>query len=1128
MRYVFGEFSLDTERFDLSRDGRPVRLQPKAFQILAYLIEQRDRVVTKEELFAQCWPGRIVGDAALNTAIRSIRRALGDSGRGEGAIQTLHKYGYRFIAEVLESADEPAAAPAAEAAVTAPPPTEFAREYKQISVFCCILADADELAERLGPEDMDRRMRAFFALADEVLEQYGGTLLQRLEDGFTAVFGAPLAQEDHTRRAVLAALEMRGQVQEGRTGMALSMGVHGGSVLVGSLDDEPGRPYVAASETTRMARRLQQQAAPGELLISDAVHRILTGEIRSEPAGIGDPPAHRVIGITARRAGVPQRDAWSPTPFVGRHRELGLLQECLDQAREGRGRIVAISGEPGIGKSRLLREFRNSLDDIRCYQGHCLPYAAVASYLPVLELVRRICGIRGDDPPAAIADKVGAGLGRAGMDMPEAAPLLLQLLDVPADTAALARLSPQMQRERSLACLCDLVVYAGPSDAGPHVLVLEDLHWIDASSEEWLTRLTGKIAGVPVLLVLTYRPEYRPEWLESSLVTRLTLPPLTRQTSAELMRSMTHPLPDELVRDIAARAAGNPFFLEELTRTLETTGTASDIPDTVQGVLAARIDRLAATDKRLLQIAAVIGARVPLALWRAVGECSEEGIRQVLERLQQSEFLYETRSGTAPGCVFKHALTRDVAYQSLLHSTRQGLHEKTARLIEQHFSDSVFGQPEVLAHHYTEAGVYREAVACWQQAGRRAYERSAMPEAMHYARKGLEVLRALPADDQRDRLELRLLLTLGPALMAARGYADPQVYETWTRARVLCERIGNRPALFKALIGLWNYHWVSGQLAQAITTARELLKLARADREPARLMRAHAALGEILFHTGQLREAGEHLEHGVAGHHGLIHHSHATDAPGVACLCYSAWALWHLGHPEQALERARQALALAREMAHPFSLAIALCLGAELHQFRLEDTATLELAEEGVALCRDQGFPFWEGTALILQGWALARTGRSNEGITTLRRGLDIFRSTGAEVQLSSWYSLLAEAHACGGRIEPGLQAVEQALSWADRTGERYYEPEAWRLRGQLLRQSGDIESAEAAYRRALEIARQQQARIRELRVAVDLAELWREQGRMAEARELLQPLYDGLVQGGDWPDLKRVEAYLQ
>jgi predicted ATPase len=354
------------------------------------------------------------------------------------------------------------------------------------------------------------------------------------------------------------------------------------------------------------------------------------------------------------------------------------------------------------------------------------------------------------------------------------------------------------------------------------------------------------------------------------------------------------------------------------------------------------------------------------------------------------------------------------------------------------------------------------------------------------------------------------------------------VHKTWTRARVLCEQTGDRAALFKALIGLWNYHWVRGQSGQAVAIARELVTLAEIDREPVRLLRAHAALGEILFHTGRLREAGKHLEQGVAHYHALAHHSHATDAPGVACLCYSAWALWHLGHPEQALERSRQALELARSLEHPFSLAIALCLGAELHQFYLDEVAALDLAGEAVELCREQGFPFWEGTALILRGWALARTGRTGEGIAILQQGLEVFRSTDAEVQLSSWYSLLAEAHACAGQVEPGLAAVEQALSWVDRTGERYYESEAQRLRGQLLRQSGDIESAEAAYRRALDIAHRQQARIRKLRAAVDLAELWWEQGRMAEARELLQPLYDGLARGGDWPDLKRVEAYLQ
>ncbi len=1101
MRYAFGECHLDTERFSLSRAGLSVKLPPKAFEVLAYLIARRDRVVTKEELFARCWPRRIVGDAALNTTIRVIRRALGDNGREAGVIQTLHKYGYRFVAEVAESdgasagtgaatTREAAIAPAEEATTAAvdASPIGFAREYKPVSVLCCALAEVAELAEQRGPEAADQIMRALFAVADAVLSAYEGALLQRLEDGFMAVFGAPLAQEDHTRRAVLAALELgRRWAEENPGNPALSMGAHSGPVVVGSLDDEPGGLYVAASDTLRLAQGLRRRAAPGELLISSAAHRTVAAEIRAELVNFGELSAHRVLGVATRRAGVPRVAARSVTRFVGRDRELDLLRERLTHAREGRGQIVAVIGEPGIGKSRLLREFRRGLDAIPFHQGHCLPYAGAVSYLPVLELVRRLCGIRADEAPSAIADKVAAGLERAGINAPEAAPLLLQLLDAPADASILARLSPRAQRERSLAYLCDLTLDAHPVQI--HVIALEDLHWIDASSAEWLAQLAGRIDGASVLLVLTWRPEYPAEWLASLPVTRLTLPPLTRRSSVELMRSMTHPPPEALAGPIADRAAGNPFFLEELTWNLEASGTADDIPDTVQGVLAARIDRLGAADKRLLRIAAVIGARVPLALWRAVSECAEDAFQQVVRRLRQREFLLETRSAPESTCVFKHALTREVAYRSLLRGARQQLHERTARCIERDFADTVFGQPEVLAHHYAEAGDHRQAAARWRQAGRRAYERSAMPEAIQYAGRGLDELGKLPEDEDRDRLELRLLMTLGPTLMAARGYADPDVSRTWTRARTLCERCGDRASLFKTLIGLWNYHWVRGRLAEAVAIARELVALAEADREPARLLRAHAALGEVLFHTGQLREAGASLEQSVACHQALARHSHATDAPGVAGLCYSAWALWHLGDAERALERAGQALALAREMQHPFSLAVALCLDAELHQFHLKETVTLELAGEAVELCRDQGFPFWEGTALVLQGWALARTGRIDEGLNTLQHGLEVFGATGAEVQLSSWHTLLAEAYACAGRIEPGLDAVERALNWAERTGERYYESEALRVRGQLLRRRGDLEAAQTCFRRALALARRQQAPIRELRAAADLAE---------------------------------------
>ena len=1167
VRYYFTDNVLNIDCLELQRAGKPVKLQPQAFQVLAYLITHRQRVVPKSELFEQLWPERCVTDASLSSCIKVIRQALGDSGRAQRIIQTLHGYGYRFVAEVVEidaSSDEeapptsaitdvkPLAQTPQSAATTAP--DLFAKEHKQVSVLCCALADMPVFAERLGEEALDQLMQAFFAVVQDVLQRYGGTVTQWLDSGFMALFGAPLSYEDHARRALLAALELEQRLEQGiadgaADGPTLSacIGLHTGAMIVASLDSEPQQPYAAAGETTRLAHYLQQQAPSGTLLISEAAYHLLQTEIRAEPwntrlyrrrsedqalpGAESKIKAYKVVGVTPRRTGVPRRNAHTLTPFVARERELAILHDRLSLVAEGQGQVVGIAGEPGIGKTRLLYEFHNDLNrkGMRYYQGGCLSYGSSTPYLPVLELFRQLCGINDKDHAEAITAKIVSCLKQAHLESAELVALLQQFVSLPTDHQTLAHLTLQARRQRTIKTLCQLVLHAH-QDA-PCVIALEDLHWIDASSEEWLVGLAAQLAGAAILLVATYRPGYKASWLEQSWATQLALPRLNRQAGIALVRSVPRAVipSDELALDVVAKAEGNPFFLEELTWNLEADYAESlNIPDTVQAVLAARIDRLAPADKRLLQTSAVVGVQAPFTLLQALSDLSSTALEQGLLRLQAAEFLFETEVGLERSYHFKHALTQEVAYQSLLSRSKQQLHKKIACTLEEQFPASAATQPEILAHHYSEAGMSMEAIAYWQQAGRRAYEHSAHVEAISYINRGLAVLDDLADSEQRRRQELALQLTLGPVLMATKGYAAPEVEQTWTRARLLCEHTGKTSKKFQVLVGLWNFYWVSGQLQKALLTAQELLSLAEDQQDPGCLLRAHAALGEILFHTGQLPAARQHLAQGVELYHSLERHSHATESPSVACICYMAWVLWHLGYPDQARVHAEQALALARSLSHPFSLAIALSLTAELHQFYLETKTAEALSGEAIEVAREQEFPFWQGTAMVLRGWAWAVTGKPDEGIALLQQGISVFRSTRAEVQLSSWFGLLAEAYGNGERPEEGLRAVDEALRWVRTTGERYYEPELYRLRGQFFLQRGNAKQAEKDFLGGLQIARQHQARSWALRTVLDLAGLWQQQGRTEQAHKLLNEHYKEFTEGFDTPDLQRAKALLE
>jgi class 3 adenylate cyclase/tetratricopeptide (TPR) repeat protein len=1072
MRYAFGDYLLDPQRYELHCAGKPVPLRPKAFEVLAYLLAHRERIISKAELLEHLWPGQFIGDATLNSCIKEVRRAIGDRGAMPRLLRTVRGRGYRFVAPVEEQdqlrpkgvqpvAPSPAAhvagahlSPSTPATATFEPAltpadmSDVGEEYKTVTVLCFALAEAPVLAERLGPEAMHQVMREVVAQAQDVVGRYEGAIVHVTGEGFTALFGAPMAQEDHARRAVLTALELRQRLQEhhaihahtGGEALAARMGLHTGPAVVGHLPREPQRLYTATGPTIHLAFRFQQRAAPGTILISVATHRFVQAEVRAEEGDIleGDgrsppTPAYTVQGLVERRGSVP---GWGGRPlssFVGRARELAILHARLAQAAQGQGQVVGIAGEPGMGKSRLLYEFAQGLRGrpVTYREAHCLAHGNATPYLVVRALLRQTCGLSEADGPEVIAAKVQRYLQEVGAARQDKAALLLALLDVSVDAAQLAALDPQARKARTFALLHQLMLHTGQRQ--PLVLAVENLHWIDATSEEWLAALVDRLAGAAVLLLTTYRPGYRPPWMDKSYATQLALPGLTPSESLVVVRSVSRmaPLPERLAQEIVARAAGNPFFLEELTRSAVEEGggdAALAIPDTVQAVLGARIDRLPPAEKRLIQTIAVIGKDAPVPLLRAVAALSEEVLYRSLDRLQAAEFLSEAQPLPTPVYTFNHALIQEVAYQSLLRRTRRDLHRRIAQILAEGFPDVAATQPERLAHHYTEAGMPALAITYWQQAGQCALERSAYVEAIRHLTKGLEALKALPdPTPERLRQELDLLIALGPALKATRGYATPEVEQTYARARTLGAQIGETPQLFPALRGLWWYYHGRGMLPTARELGVQLDRLAQREGTSTARLEAHSVLGHTLFFLGDYAAARTHLEQGIAlaepsAQLGLaLRHGEAT---GVRCLAMAATTLWCLGYPSQAVRRCQEALGLGQALAHPYSLAMAQHWAAVLHHRRREVSAVRAQADALLDLANAQGFPIMAGYGTCWRGWTLAMQGQGATGLGQMHEGLAAAMAIGQLLSRPFCLLLLAEAAGQVGQAAEGLRLL--------------------------------------------------------------------------------------------------------
>jgi predicted ATPase len=707
-------------------------------------------------------------------------------------------------------------------------------------------------------------------------------------------------------------------------------------------------------------------------------------------------------------------------------------------------------------------------------------------------------------------------------------------------------LSPQRQRQKTLETIVAILLEL--AERQPVLFIVEDLHWTDPTTLELLHLVIEQIPTTSMLMLLTCRPTFQPSWSHRSYLTEITVSRLSHAQVEQIVTCVTDgkTLPQEVLQQIITKTDGVPLFVEEMTKALlesgqltavnghyELIGSLSTfaVPTTLQDSLMARLDRLM-TGKVIAQLGATIGRQFSYVLLQAVAQLDEVMLQHELSRLVEAEIVYQRSVPPQATYVFKHALIQDAAYASLLRSTRQQYHQRIAQVLEGQFPETTERQPELLAHHYTEAGLIEQSVVYWYKAGQRAIERSAHVEAIAHLRQGLALLQTLPETPERVQREVDMLIALGVSQIATQGFAAPEVGETYTYARQLCQRLEDPYQLFPLLRGLWNYYLVRAEYQTAHTLGEQLLTLAQQSQDSAMRMAAHRALGTTLFNLGTAAEAHTHFTQGIALYDPQQHRTSAFlygEDAGVVCHSFAHWTLWMLGYPEQGLARSQEAVMLAQHSGHPFSLGFALCWASVFHQFRREVRATQERAEAAFSLAMAQGFPSWMAQGAILRGWALAQQGQAQEGIAQIEQGLRAFRATGAEIERSYFLALLAEAYGMMGHQETGLTMLTEALALVDTTGEHWYEPALYRLKGELLLQLSSDNQAEAenCFQQAITVAQNQQAKSFELRAATSLARLWPQQGKRQEAYDLLAPIYGWFTEGFDTADLQDAKALL-
>ena len=1025
-------------------------------------------------------------------------------------------------------------------------------DRRAVTVMFCDLVGSTAMSDLLDPEELLEVVTSYQLTCRDIVEKHHGHVAKYLGDGVLVFFGYPMAHDDDVQRSVQAGLEiiqsmesLNARVGSDSAVLKTRIGIHIGDVVAGMLEPGSGELVVVGS-TPNIASRLQDLAEADSVVVSADVQRLVEGYFRWEELGeftlkgIGTPMrAYRPIEASAIRTPFELAIHQGLRPLVGRESELDTLRDLWRAAVAGEGHVVRLCGEGGIGKSRLLYALRKegeSADGV-WLTGRCTPQTQNTSFYPVLEVVRSLLGIAGRDGRDERLHTLEESL--EGFDDPEAFRLLRAFLSLEPDDAEPLQLSPELQRRRTMEAVVALLTHH--ARRAPLAITVEDLHWVDPSSLELLDMLAAAIDHERMLLLLSYRPTFHPTPSPAAGVVELSLDPLDAAEVRDLVTDVAGAdgLKPEMVDLIIERADGVPLFVEELTkmviespefaaRAAGGAGSGPDpitIPVTLDSSLRTRLDRLGDA-KPVVQLASVLGREFDWKMVESCGLVDPEQLAVSLDTLVGAELLRRTGSPPEAHYTFHHALIQDAAYKSLLKRTRRDYHARIAEVALSEEWDVLVDQPEFVAHHFTEAALHQPAADQWLLAGKRAVDRSAYAEAIAHFDRGLAETAAMPDERERWQLELALVMGVGPAYNSSRGYGSSEAEQAYTRALELCERIGDAPELFWVLWGLGAFRQARGQYVESLEKGRQIESLAES--RPELLAEAMFGVGTSLFYLGDLVGGREALEKGAdyfieqaeeqnvspSGHHA-----------GVMSLGYLAIALWHLGFPEQANVRMQQGIDLADAMGQPFARVQSLHWASFVAYLERDRAKLAGLGAAEGAIASEFGLPFGELGSMMTMSWLAATDGDAG-AVDMLRFGVDAYRGIGARVCLTYFLAMLADAYGAVGRPDDGLGAIDEALREMDETGERAWESELHRIRGDLVALT-DPDQAEQCLRLALAVAARQQARSLELRAAMSLADLLEGSDRRDEAVALVGTILEGFTEGHSTADLVRARRML-
>jgi len=1038
-----------------------------------------------------------------------------------------------------------------------------AGERKIVTALFADIKGSMELMQDRDPEEARTIIDPALQLMIEAVRHYDGHVVQSTGDGIFALFGAPLAHEDHPQRALYAALRLQNAIRgysaklvaEGGTPLEARVGVNSGEVVVRTLATADGHAeYTPIGHTANLASRMEAIAPTGSIAITEHTRRLVEGffQLKSHGPtrvkGLSDSiNVYEVTGLGPLRTRLQQAAARGLSKFVGREREMEAIRHALEQAKTGHGQIVAAIAEAGVGKSRLFYEFKaTSLSGCTVLEALSISHGKASAYLPVIDLLRSYFRIANEDDERARREKVAGKVTVLDRSLEDTLPYLFNLLGIVNSDDPLAQMDGQVKKRRTLEAIKRILLRESLNQA--LIVIFEDLHWIDEQTQELLNLLADSIGTSKILLLVNYRPEYRHEWTHKTYYTQLRLDPLAKESAQEMLTALIGPGAElwPLKRLIIDRTEGNPFFMEEIVQALfeegallrngETKLTRSlselRIPATVQVILTARIDRLPQPEKELLQTVAVLGKEFTLSLVRATAAAIGAELEQSLAGLQSAEFIYEQPAMGDTEYTFKHALTQEAAYNSILVDRRKQIHERAAQTLETLHSGERPELVDELARHYVRSGNIPKAIEYLQRAGELAVTRSSFRQAIANLNSALELVLTLPPGQEQSTRELALQVALGSACSGVMGWGSEGREAAYRRAAELCHKLEGDRELFPVLWNLCQLNIQRGELIAARELADQGLSLAERLQEPTFIPAAQYNLGEICQWRGELSQSLEHLEQASRLYDSQLHAS-LVPLYGVDLLAFlsadAAIVEYLLGKPDQSLKRARAAQEHANALSHPFSRAF-VPIGLEWTlMFRRAAEEAREVAERSIAMCTEYGFTELLGWAKCFHGWSLIEQDQARDGITELTEGIALLDSMRDEISRTMFLGMLGEGYRKVGDSARASDLLAEALERANRTGVRFYECELHRLMGELHLKGGDADAkrAEDCFRTAVDVAVKQKAKSWELRTTTSLARLLASQGRRDEARSRLAEIYGWFTEGFDSPDLKDAKALL-